>query len=218
VHDHSSVHAGVALLAGDPEPDSLANLAVIHNPTYVWPDSYVLDADKIAFLTAADSAHSAPASGSVPPHDYSVIVSAGPFSLAPGDSNEVAFVIAGALSVSALQTSVDRAQDLYAPAAVAVGSPPAPAPTRLLAAVPNPFRGRTAVRYELGARSAVRISVFDIGGRRVLDLVRGVQEAGVHAVRWEGMDQRGRPVGSGVYFIRFQSPDVVQSRSVTVVW
>ena len=69
--------------------------------------------------------------------------------------------------------------------------------------VPNPFTGSAAIRYSLPAPSAARIGIFDVGGRRVRDLVAGeVPRAG--RVLWDGTDANGRSVAPGVYFVQLR--------------
>jgi hypothetical protein len=67
---------------------------------------------------------------------------------------------------------------------------------------PNPFNAATTIRYELGQRAAVRLSIFDLTGREVRALVAMVQEPGTHAVRFEGAE-----LASGVYFVRLVAGD-----------
>jgi flagellar hook assembly protein FlgD len=67
------------------------------------------------------------------------------------------------------------------------------------------MRNETAFAYSVDRVSPVRVSVFDVVGRRVRTLVEGVSSAGVNRVTWDARDDAGRPVGSGVYFVRFAS-------------
>ena len=74
---------------------------------------------------------------------------------------------------------------------------------------PNPFRGRTQIRYSLPERSPVQLEVFDLQGRRVAVLANGVQEAGAYSVPFgSGVSTAtGRipTLASGVYFVRLQA-------------
>jgi hypothetical protein len=79
---------------------------------------------------------------------------------------------------------------------------------------PNPFTNRTRVVYSLTRRSPVVVSVFDTAGRRVGTLFRGVQEAGSQVAEWDGRDQTGAQVASGVYFVRMQSQNEVHMARV----
>jgi hypothetical protein len=86
----------------------------------------------------------------------------------------------------------------------AVDAPAVAGPSRggleLLGAAPNPFDGGTAIRFRLGRASAVEVRIFDAAGRAVRRLAGGPRAAGSHEIRWDGRDDRGRPVGSGFYW------------------
>jgi len=73
----------------------------------------------------------------------------------------------------------------------------------LLPSAPNPFRGRTELRFALPASGTVTVEIFDVTGRRIVaPVARAHFEAGRHAVTWDGRDEGGRAVASGVYFVR----------------
>jgi len=74
--------------------------------------------------------------------------------------------------------------------------------TRLVAVIPNPFNPTTTIHYDLASQSTVEIRVYDVAGRFVRDLVHGTKVAGSHEAPWDGMDGRGSPVASGVYFVK----------------
>ncbi|MCK5597315.1 MAG: hypothetical protein KAJ04_07690, partial [Candidatus Eisenbacteria sp.] len=71
---------------------------------------------------------------------------------------------------------------------------------RLVQNSPNPFNPVTKVAYHVPSESRVTIRVFDVTGRLVTTLVDGVVEPGRHAAIWNGTNDRGESVGSGVYF------------------
>jgi PKD repeat protein len=67
---------------------------------------------------------------------------------------------------------------------------------------PNPFSGTTQVRYSVnGPATQVEIAVFDVAGRRVRNLVSGVQGPGHYTASWDGRSDRGDRVAQGVYFL-----------------
>lgn len=72
---------------------------------------------------------------------------------------------------------------------------------------PNPLRGRATIRYTLPEARAVGLAIYDITGRSVCSLYRGRQPAGHHTQLWDGRDGEGRPVASGVYFVRLDAGD-----------
>jgi hypothetical protein len=97
---------------------------------------------------------------------------------------------------------------------VAVGPGP-PAPRLALSAPsPNPSRGETRLTLELPAAGPVEAAVFDVLGRRVRTLERGAREAGATVLRWDGLDDRGRRVEPGAYFVRAVARDEVATRRI----
>jgi len=82
-----------------------------------------------------------------------------------------------------------------------------PAPTTVLSVRPNPFNPRTTVAFSLERPRDVRLSVFDLMGRRVRVLAAGPMSAGDHDVMWDGRDDGGRSVPSGGYYLRLEADD-----------
>jgi hypothetical protein len=100
-------------------------------------------------------------------------------------------------------------QDIYAIQVLAVqtldvSDPPSTA-LRFARPNPNPARDPLTLRYALAREASVALAVYDPAGRRVRQLVSGREPAGEHAVVWDLRDERGGPVGSGVYFARLES-------------
>jgi len=77
-----------------------------------------------------------------------------------------------------------------------------PQQTRLVGNYPNPFNPRTEIHFELDREQPVRLQVFDLRGRQVRTLVAGTLPAGPHCATWNGRDDRGRALASGVYLYR----------------
>lgn len=73
----------------------------------------------------------------------------------------------------------------------------------VLPAAPNPFRLVTTLRFELSDPAPVRLRIFDAAGREVRTLISGARlPAGRQAAVWDGRDDRGRDLGSGVFVYR----------------
>ena len=70
---------------------------------------------------------------------------------------------------------------------------------------PNPFNPSTIIRYDVPRSSHVTIRVYDMLGHVVKTLVQGEVEAGAHSVEWDGRNQRGERVSSGIYFYRIEA-------------
>lgn len=82
---------------------------------------------------------------------------------------------------------------------------------------PNPFNLSTLIPYTLDRDSRVKISVSNILGQSVKTLVDSYQPAGRHQTAWEGRDQNGREVASGIYFFRVQVDGVAQVRKMVLL-
>ena len=72
---------------------------------------------------------------------------------------------------------------------------------------PNPFRASLGLQYSLTRPGPATLTIYDLQGRRVRALVNETQGAGVHGVVWDGRDEAGVPVGSGIYFARLASSE-----------
>ena len=86
-----------------------------------------------------------------------------------------------------------------------------------IAAVPNPFNPETEIMFMLPASGKVIINVFDIRGRFVRQLMDEALEAGPHSVRWNGKDENGRGVSSGVYMARLVSSGIMMTVRMVLV-
>jgi hypothetical protein len=77
---------------------------------------------------------------------------------------------------------------------------------------PNPFNPSTTVRYGLSRRSGVSLIVYNALGQEVARLVGGMQEAGIHEVRFDAGGY-----ASGMYFYRIRTGEVVQSKAMMLL-
>ena len=97
------------------------------------------------------------------------------------------------------------------------GTDKTPSRTELFANQPNPFNPSTTIRYSLEAAGSVRLLVYDTTGRRVRSLVQGSESAGEHSVAFDGRDDRGDVLASGVYFYRLEAGSVVKTRKMVLL-
>lgn len=94
-----------------------------------------------------------------------------------------------------------------APVAFALGAP-----------MPNPFNPSTTVLLDVpAAAQALTLTVHDLNGRLVRTLSQGRLPAGRHAVSWDGRDERGAQVASGLYLLRLEAGSVLQVRKATLL-
>jgi hypothetical protein len=83
---------------------------------------------------------------------------------------------------------------------------------------PNPFNPRTEIRYNLPARSEVTLEVYSISGRLVRSLIEDESQApGPYRIPWDGCDERGRKVASGVYFYKLEADGEVLTNSMVLI-
>lgn len=88
---------------------------------------------------------------------------------------------------------------------------------RLLPARPNPFNPSTMIGYMLPRGGDTELAVFTVEGRRVRTLVSGFVPAGDHGVVWDGRDDAGSQVASGVYLYRLRVGGVVETRKAVLL-
>lgn len=92
-------------------------------------------------------------------------------------------------------------------------------PARIARNTPNPFNPRTTIEYEIAAASSVRLRIFDASGRVVRTLLQGETQltAGAHRTPWDGRDDAGNPVSSGLYVVRLDAGDEVATRKIVLL-
>ena len=82
---------------------------------------------------------------------------------------------------------------------------------------PNPFNSQTVLAYFLPAPGPAHVEVFALNGQRVAVLHQGPQQAGYHRLRWNGHDDAGRPVASGMYLYRLVTDEAVLTRKLILL-
>ncbi len=99
----------------------------------------------------------------------------------------------------------------------APSEPVLPVKFELLQNVPNPFNPETNITYVLREHSAVRLTIFNLGGREIATLVRATQAAGTYRISWDGTDDSGSPVSSGIYFYQIQAGHQTAARTMLLL-
>ena len=82
---------------------------------------------------------------------------------------------------------------------------------------PNPFNPITTLRYDLPEDIFVILTVYDMLGRVVVQLVNTNQVAGFKLVQWDGSDSIGKPVSAGVYLYQIQAGEFVQTKKMVLL-
>jgi hypothetical protein len=153
--------------------------------------------------------------------DVSTITGAGPFYLPPNESIRIAFAVVAAEGVTEVKSNADQALALWDNTIH---------PHELLEGVTtyylsqnfsNPFspvkEASTTILYSLIKPSNVRLAVFDLLGREVRVLDSGFKEDNEHTVRWNGKDNLGKLVSSGIYIYRLEVDGQTFSRKLVVL-
>ncbi|MFQ6618119.1 MAG: FlgD immunoglobulin-like domain containing protein, partial [Fidelibacterota bacterium] len=82
---------------------------------------------------------------------------------------------------------------------------------------PNPFNPFTEIRYQLPVNSEISLVIYDIMGRRVKTLAAGEKNAGYYWVKWDGKNDRGKNVASGLYILRMKAGDFLRTRKMLLL-
>ncbi len=96
------------------------------------------------------------------------------------------------------------------PTAVEDAAPPAG--FELRPTYPNPFTAETTIPYALAEPGAVTLSVYNVLGQKVTTLIDRFQSARAHSARWNGTDDHGSPVPSGLYVVRLEANGAAEVR------
>ena len=87
----------------------------------------------------------------------------------------------------------------------------------LYANYPNPFNAETQMTYALPVAGAVELAIYNVRGQRVRTLVQGVQAAGRYQIVWDGRNDTGAALASGVYLSRLASTQGVRVRRLLLI-
>jgi hypothetical protein len=82
---------------------------------------------------------------------------------------------------------------------------------------PNPFNPITTLRYDLPEQSYITLTIYDMLGREITQLVSTTQEAGFKSVQWGGTDNMGRAVTAGVYLYQIRAGEFVQTKKMVLL-
>ena len=92
-----------------------------------------------------------------------------------------------------------------------------PSKFNLFPSYPNPFNPTTKIKYTLPEAIHVKLIIYDIFGREVIELVNGFQEPGYRSITWHGTDSFGRNVGAGMYIYSMQAGKYQQTKKMVLL-
>jgi len=98
-----------------------------------------------------------------------------------------------------------------------VENPPVPGAWALTQNYPNPFNPRTTIRYDMKEKGLVTVKVFNVAGQLVCTLVSEVKEAGSYTAVWDGRNNLGADVASGIYFYKMETAGFGATKKMVVL-
>jgi hypothetical protein len=100
---------------------------------------------------------------------------------------------------------------------VGIGEEPIPFEYALKQNYPNPFNPETNIEFALPKESNVSLVVYNLLGQTVRTLVSGTVAAGAHTAHWDGKNENGANVPSGIYFYKLNTPEFFQTNKMVLV-
>ena len=82
---------------------------------------------------------------------------------------------------------------------------------------PNPFNPTTTIQYELPENAFVNIRIYDLNGRLVNTLVNAQKSAGYKAIKWAGVDNKGKAVSAGLYLYTIEAGEFIQTKKMVLL-
>ncbi|MBA4378767.1 MAG: hypothetical protein C0395_09000 [Gemmatimonas sp.] len=206
--DGGGYYYGIALR----EPTTAKNLTLISNPTQVYPNGFISDTTKFRLLNATIST---PTTSTA--NDWSALTSAGPVTIPSGAEAVYLYALVWGESLADLQANTDAALAVDLTGSTPVADAGLPRALSLAQNSPNPFNPQTTIVFALDRAAGVRLGVYDLQGRLVRTLAERVYAPGEHSVVWDGRDESGAEMPSGLYLYRLEDGRRTQTRKMVLV-
>lgn len=156
--------------------------------------------------------------GQAPPGQYTYIINVGTFPERIWDSDS--FIFTKLSTTTSLQSSDSQSPDSLTNNSEQerlVDENPIPKQFAIMQNYPNPFNPSTTISYQLPKAEQVKIIIYDLTGRVVRELTNKTQGAGSYSVQWDGRDQAGQKVASGVYIYKIQAGQFTRTRKMVLL-
>ena len=82
---------------------------------------------------------------------------------------------------------------------------------------PNPFNPETTIRYVLPEASRVKLAIYNLLGQRIVTLVDQEQQSGIYSVQWDGKNEAGRDVASGLYLYLLKAQEFTSVQKLALI-
>lgn len=154
------------------------------------------------------------------PADMMFQMNYGPFSIKPGDSQLVVLALAAGTDLSDLARNAEAARRRWlTPTGTDEGDTEVVLPESFSLGqnYPNPFNPSTTIEFTSSRRENLHLAVYNILGREVRTLLDGPVGEGSHQLVWDGLDNKGSRVASGVYFYRLNSSSQALTKKMVLL-
>lgn len=154
------------------------------------------------------------------PADVSHVIATGPFTIEANSFSELGFALVAGVDLNDLQANADAAKSLWEElfvTAVEDDKPVLPTEFSLNQNYPNPFNPTTAIRYELAEVSDVELTIYNMLGQKIRTLVKERQSAGFYSMQWDGKNDAGQQVASGVYLYKLDAGDFSRTKKMILL-
>ena len=112
----------------------------------------------------------------------------------------------------------DSAKQVLIPPGVEINQPEiVPAKFQLYQNFPNPFNPSTIIQFDLPKQEQVKISIFNVLGKKIAEISNGICSAGTHQVAWNGRTNTGIQASSGVYFVRIEAGGLTDTKKIVLM-
>jgi hypothetical protein len=119
--------------------------------------------------------------------------------------------------------ALDGSSQFYGPLTVTIGDPAQeplppviPMVTKLYNAFPNPFNPNTNIRYSLKEVGKVKIEIYNMKGQKIKTFTQEHNSPGYYQVSWDGRDENGRSVASGIYLYRLTTANYTSAKKMVL--
>jgi hypothetical protein len=128
------------------------------------------------------------------------------------------------LSIKVIATDTAKASASYVfnltitdPTGIKENNNQHPKESQLLQNYPNPFNPTTVISYQLSAFSNVKLTIYNVLGKKIKTLAHSFQNAGAHSVVWDATNERNSPVSSGMYFYRLETENINMQKKMLLI-
>ena len=197
-----------------PTNTAVTGFKLVNNPTYIYPTGGFNHAQLWTFMTTGTVD-----TGTGTTDDWTSLLTGLSFDLPASASRTEQFALFGVdtsqVSIDSLARLINRivtdVRDITTPTASL------PKKFELGQNFPNPFNASTVIKFDLPQSSKVKLDIYNILGQKVKSLVDEKLSAGYKKVTWDGTNENGKSVASGVYFYRLQTDKFIEAKKMVML-